>query len=155
MQKAIFLRCLALLVTIPMFPGCDRKPAPTAHRVELREKAGNLIELLPAEGTLPYCLAFSIAERGVVRQLTMGEDDKSLACPPGKPIGNVSFRILPSEGKVRIYVFFSEEKLAAGSLAQQVTELAKSPTFSALDLRVPGKVVSDALDYTPTATPKR
>ena len=128
MQKATIHRCLALLAAIAMFPSCDQKPAQAAHRVELREKSANLIELVPAEGTLPYCLAFSIAERGVVRQLTMGEDDKSLDCPPGKPIGNVPFRMLPNEGTVRIYVFFSEEKLAAGSLAQQVTELAKSPT---------------------------
>jgi hypothetical protein len=143
-------RTLALIGLFSL--GCDSKREAVARRVELRTLRGNRVELVPADGTPPYCLAFSIAQRGTVRQLTMSQEDKSVECPPGKPIGGVPYRIVPSEGKVRIFVFFSSEKLAAASIAQQISELGASPTFGVLDLRLPGKVVSDVLEYTPVDT---
>jgi hypothetical protein len=79
----------------------------------------------------------------------MSEENESLDCPPGQPIGGASFRIPKVEGNVRIYVLFSDDKLRATSVADQMSDLAASPSFSVLDLRLPGKVVSDVLDYRP------
>ena len=54
-----------------------------------------------------------------------------------------SFRIPKAEGKARIFVIFSDQKLAAATVAQQINDLG-TPIFSTLDLRVPGKAVSDS-----------
>src|SRR5215475_10003928 len=86
--------------------GC-KEPAQTVHRVELRKVNGELVELVPLPGTPPHCLAFSIAQ-GVVRQLTMNPENTSVECAPGKPMGGERFRIPAREGKVRIYVLFSD-----------------------------------------------
>jgi len=128
--------------------GCESRPAPGVHRVELRKTSTDLVEFVPKEGAPPYCLVYSIAEHGMIRQLTMNETNESFDCPPGAPIGNMAFRIPKSEGKARIYVIFSDQKLAAATVAQQITDLG-TPNFSTLDLRVPGKAVSDVIEYTP------
>jgi hypothetical protein len=143
----IDLRRLAVLGWLLLI-GCEGRSAPAVHRVELRKTASDLIELVPKEGLPPYCLVYSIAEYGTIRQLTMNETDDSFDCPPGAPIGNTSFRIPKAEGKARIFVIFSDQKLAAASVAQQINDLGK-PHFSTLDLRVPGKAVSDVIEYTP------
>ena len=127
--------------------GCENKPPPVAHRVEIRQ-AGDLLELIPKEGTPPYCLVYSIAEGGTIRQLTMNEENDSFECPAGTPIAKTGFRILKKEGKVRIYIIFSDQKLSASSVAQQINDLGTS-SFNTLDLRVPGKAVTDVIEYTP------
>jgi hypothetical protein len=127
--------------------GCEKKPPPVAHRVEMRQ-AGDLLELVPKEGTPPYCLVYSIAEGGTIRQLTMNEENDSFDCPAGAPIAKSGFRIPKKEGKVRIYIIFSDQKLSASSVAQQINDLGTA-TFNTLDLRVPGKAVTDVIEYTP------
>jgi hypothetical protein len=127
---------------------CESRASPASHRVELRKQPGDLVELVPKEGIPPFCLVFSIAERGTIRQLTMNESNDSFDCPAGAPIGNTSFRIPKSEGKARIYAIFSDQKLLATTVATQISDLG-TPNFSTLDLRVPGKVVSDVIEYTP------
>jgi hypothetical protein len=49
---------------------------------------------------------------------------------------------------VRIYIIFSDQKLSASSVAQQINDLGTS-SFNTLDLRVPGKAVTDVIEYTP------
>ena len=92
---------------------CNQRAQPTVQHVELRKTERESLELVPVAGTPSYCLVFSIAESGVVRQLTMNADDASTHCEPGKPIGGQPFRIPAHEGKVRIYTIFSDQKLAA------------------------------------------
>jgi len=138
---------LAPLFALLLF-GCESRPAPAAHRVEVRQVPGEQLELVPKEGAPPYCLVYSIAERGTIRQLTMNDANESFDCPPGAPIGGTAFRIPKAEGKARIYVIFSDQKLAAASVAQQISDLG-TPNFSTLDLRVPGKAVSDIIEYAP------
>ena len=78
----------------------------------------------------------------------MNETNDSFDCPAGAPIGNTSFRIPKVEGKARIFVIFSDQRLAAATVAQQINDLG-TPNFSTLDLRVPGKAVGDVIEYTP------
>ena len=143
----IAARRLAVLLGLWVI-GCESRPGPVAHRVELRKSSADLVELVPKEGVPPYCLVYSIAEGGTIRQLTMNETNDSFDCPAGAPIGNTSFRIPKAEGKARIFVIFSDQRLAAATVAQQINDLG-TPNFSTLDLRVPGKAVSDVIEYTP------
>ena len=139
-------RRIALLLGFFLL-GCENRPPPVAHRVDVRQ-VEDLVELVPKEGNPPYCLVYSIAEKGTIRQLTMNEENDSFDCPPGAPIAKSGFRIPKKEGKARIFIIFSDQKLSAGTVAQQINDLG-TPNFSALDLRVPGKAVSDVIEYTP------
>src|SRR5258706_14993215 len=128
--------------------GC-KEPVKSAHRVELRKMKGELVELVPLAGTPPNCLAFSISQGGVVRQLTMNAENTSTDCAPGRPIGGEPFRIPAREGKVRIYVLFSDQQLEAQPIADQIHEFAGKPDLTVLDLRAPGRVVTDMVEFTP------
>ena len=130
--------------------GC--KEPTKVHRVELNKVKADTIELIPLEGTPPHCLAFSISQSGVVRQLTMNEENTSADCTPGRPIGNGEpFRIPAREGKVRIYVLFSDQKLEAQPIADQIHEFAGKPDLTVLDLRAPGRVFTDMVEFVPEA----
>jgi hypothetical protein len=128
--------------------GC-KEPAGSVHRVELRRVDGELVELVPLAGTPPYCLAFSIAKGGVVRQLTMNPENTSFDCAPGSPMGGERFRIPAREGKVKIYVLFSDQKLEAQPIADQIHEFAGKPDLTVLDLRAPGRVVTETIEFLP------
>jgi hypothetical protein len=138
---------LVVLLGVVLF-GCESKQPATMHRVEIRPKGPDLVELVPKDGNPPFCLVYSIAEHGTIRQLTMNETNDSFECPAGVPIGNTTYRIPKSEGKAKIFVIYTDQKLLAHTVATQISDLG-TPTFSALDLRVPGKAVSDVVEYTP------
>ncbi len=127
---------------------CNQQ-APSTHRVELRKVGGELVEIVPLQGTPPNCLAFSISESGVVRQLTMNAENTSFVCTAGRPIGDGPFRIPAREGKVRIYVLFGDQPLEAQPIAEQIHELSGKPDFSVLDLRAPGRIVTERVDFAP------
>jgi hypothetical protein len=117
----------------------------------LKQLTGNTVQIVTNQTELKYCLLYTISERGVVRQLTLTRKNESIVCEPGKPIGNVAYRIPVEEGPVRLMVFFSDQALNAGSIAQQVYETAATnPRFTALDLRLPGRVISEVLQFTPS-----
>lgn len=144
----IAARRIAYWVGFSLFGfACDKGPPPVVHKVELRQHE-DLVELVPKAGNPPFCLVYSVAEKGPIRQLTMNEANESFDCPAGEPIAQTGFRIPKKEGKARIYVIFSDQKLNAATVAQQINDLG-TPNFSTLDLRVPGKAVSDVIEYTP------
>jgi hypothetical protein len=137
-----------LLVAI--LAGCAREaPSPT-HRVELRPVSGDTIQIVPAEGQLPYCLAFTHSERGVTRQLTISKTNVSVQCLPGQPVLGQAYRIPVDEGPVRVFVLFSDQRLQAASVVDQITEMEK-PNFNPLDLRLPGRVIVEKQDFIPVA----
>jgi hypothetical protein len=132
--------------------GCPDKDAATAKpstRAELKRLSGGTVEILPTAGQLPFCLIFTTSEKGVIRQLTMTRENKSVKCEPGQPIGAHSYRIPFDEGKVRTHVFFSDQKLNAASVAQQVLEIRDNPKWRAMDLRLPGQVNLETLEFVP------
>lgn len=134
---------LALLVV-----ACARSKAPT-QRVELRRISGNTVQIVPTENQMPYCLIFTHSGKGVVRQLTMSKGNVSVKCPPGEPVLGLAYRIPVEEGPVKIHIFFSDQRLEAGSVANQLNDMAK-PSFSPIDFRLPGKVVVETLDFVPS-----
>ena len=134
--------------------GCS-KPSPPAstQRVELVQKGPASIELVPLAGQPPYCLVFTVAEGGrPIRHLTMLEDKLSPDCPAGEPIASHVFRIPPREGKVKIFVVFSDRALEVDPIARQISDLvSQEQPVTAMDLRAPGRVVVEMLDFTPSA----
>ncbi|MFY0570419.1 hypothetical protein ACN28E_42250 [Archangium lansingense] len=130
--------------------GCtqEQKPAMTA-RAELKTMGGSTVEIIPKEGQHPYCMLFTVSEKGIIRQLTMTRENRSIKCDTGKRIYNSSFRIPVEEGKVRAYVFFSDQRIQAGSVAQQLNDLREKPRLTAMDFRLPGSVTVEMLEFTP------
>jgi len=144
-------RRLAAVTVIAWVLGCESKtpPAPL-HRVELRKLSGGVIELVPLPQQPAWCLVYSVSDGDkVVRQLTMSRDGQSFECPAGEPIGKASFRIPVDEGPVKLYVLFSDQRLSASAMSQQIYDLSSRPTLSVLDLRAPGRLVAERLAFTP------
>jgi hypothetical protein len=132
--------------------GCtqEQKPAvPT--RAELKTLSGSTVEIIPKEGQHPYCMLFTVSEKGIIRQLTMTRENRSIKCDAGKRIYNSSFRIPVEEGKVRAYIFFSDQRIQAGSVAQQLYDLRDKERVTAMDFRLPGSVTVEMLEFTPKA----
>jgi hypothetical protein len=131
------------------FAGCARQPQAPA-RVELRRISGDTIQLVPTEGQLPYCLAFTHSQHGVTRQLTISKTNVSVQCPVGQPVLGQSYRVPVEEGKVHVFVLLSDQRLQAASVVDQITEMDK-PSFTPMDLRLPGRVIVETIDFTPVA----
>jgi hypothetical protein len=121
--------------------------------MQVRRLGGAVVEFVPAPGQLPFCLVYSMSERGVVRQLTMTHENKSVPCEPNAPLLGLSFRIPLEEGSVRLYSVFSDQKLNAASIGEQIFELSGRRSVSAMDLRAPGKIALEVTDFVPTDEP--
>ncbi|HYO58242.1 hypothetical protein [Archangium sp.] len=130
--------------------GCQQEQKPAVPtRAELKTLSGSTVEIIPKEGQHPYCMLFTVSEKGVIRQLTMTRENRSIKCDAGKRIYNSSFRIPVEEGKVRAYIFFSDQRIQAGSVAQQLYDLRDKTRLTAMDFRLPGAVAVETLEFTP------
>jgi hypothetical protein len=139
----------AALLLAALLAACSKNPDAAAKRASIQAMGPASIRILPAPQQYPWCLAYTVSEKGVIRQLTMSQSNESLPCKAGEAIGDTTYAIPPAEGKVRVYVIFSDRKLDALPIGAQVHEMAKSPAFSAMDLRAPGLVLMETLDFTP------
>jgi hypothetical protein len=128
------------------------KPPPAPHRMEIREVTGNTVQFIPAPDQLPYCLIFTESEKGVTRQMTMTQSNQSALCPAGEPVLGLRFRIPADEGRVHVRVLFSDQRLQAATLAEQVVGMA-NPAFNPMDLRLPGRVLLESIDFVPKEEP--
>jgi hypothetical protein len=130
--------------------GCQQEQKPVVPtRAELRAVSGSTVELIPKEGQHPYCMLFTVSEKGIIRQLTMTRENRSIKCPAGKRIYNSSFRVPVEEGKIRAYIIFSDQRIQAGSVAQQLYDLRDKERVTAMDFRLPGSVAVEMLEFTP------
>lgn len=140
------------LVVLALGSGCTenaKKPLPP--RAEIRSLGGSTVEIIPAAEQLPYCLVYTISERGVLRQLTMTPENRSIPCEAGQPIANTRFRIPADEGKVKAVIVFSDQLINAGSVAEQLQDLKGRERITALDMRLPGRAFVETLEFQPTA----
>lgn len=140
------------LLAVGFLSGCPEKRSPL-RRAELHRLGGNTIELVPTEGQLPYCLIFTTSGRGVIRQLTMTRENRSVPCEAGKAIGGTTYRIPIDEGAIKVVIFFSDRKLNATSIAEQIVEMTGRSSFNAMDLRLPGQVNTEVLEFSPEEAP--
>jgi hypothetical protein len=145
-------RTLAVLVCAShLLAGCKKPAAPTAH-LEIRQVAPNVVQFIPGPDQLPYCLIYTQSAKGVTRQMTMTQSNQSVLCPAGEPVLGLRFRLPADEGRVKVRVLFSDQRLQATELAAQVVEMA-SLTFDPMNLRLPGRVVLESLDFSPAEEP--
>ena len=143
--------CAALLII--SISACSERKASVIPRAEIRKVQGEVIEIVPTAGQFPYCLVFTTASNGVTRQLTITRQNKSVRCESGVPIGKTSYRIPVEEGSVKVHVFFSDQPLDATSVAIQIADSLGTPDFKPMNLRLPGRVVSQTLDFAPSVEP--
>jgi hypothetical protein len=136
------------LAALILIAGCG-EPKAAAKRVELKTVGPGAIELVPRAGQLPYCLVLTVAESGVVRQLTPLAPNEAIECPAGAPIGGVTYRLPRAEGAVRVHVIFADRRIDGRPVAAQVRELGASRQFTAMDLRAPGNVALESLTVQP------
>jgi hypothetical protein len=137
------------LVLAALLAACSKSPDAATKRASIQVMGPASIRIIPAAQQYPWCLAYTVSEKGVIRQLTMSQSNESLECKAGEAIGDTTYAIPPAEGKARIYVIFSDRKLEALPIGAQVHEMAKSPAFTAMDLRAPGLVLMETLEFTP------
>jgi hypothetical protein len=123
-------------------------PQPFQHRLEVHAVTGNTVQFIPAADQLPYCLIFTQSEKGVTRQMTMTQSNQSVTCPKGEPVLGQRFRIPVDEGTVHVRVLFSDQRLQAAEVAEQVVSMS-DPAFDPINLRLPGRVLFDSVDYVP------
>jgi hypothetical protein len=130
--------------------GCTKEgtQGPPA-RAQIRKVSGSTMEVVPTEGQLPYCLLYTVSEKGIIRQLTMTRENRSIKCDSGRPIANTSFRVPVQEGKVKVYIIFSDQRIQAGSVAQQLYELRDRPRVTGMDFRLPGQAFVEMLEFAP------
>jgi hypothetical protein len=132
--------------------GCQKQEKPAVPtRAEVRSLGGSTVEFIAKDGQHPFCLLYTVSEKGIIRQLTMTRENRSIKCDSGKRIYNSSFRIPVEEGKVRAYIFFSDQRINAGSVAQQLYDLRDKERVTAMDFRLPGAVSVETLEFTPQA----
>jgi len=143
------MRALRTVVLLGCLAGCAQKDGAASARAELRHLGGARFQVVPSAEQLPYCLVFTVSDQGVTRQLTMTRENRSIRCEAGKPVFNTSFLVPPEEGPVRAYVLFSDQRLSAGSIAQQLYDNAARGHVTATDFRVPGTLVVETLRFDP------
>ena len=131
---------------------CSKSQTPFTARMEVHSLSANIVQFIPAPDQLPYCLIYTQTAKGVTRQMTMTGSNESVACPAGEPVLGRRFRLTSDEGLIRVRVLFSDQRLQAAQVASQVVDMA-SPAFNPMNLRLPGKVVLESIEYVPTDEP--
>jgi hypothetical protein len=69
-------------------------------------------------------------------------------------MGRTTYRIPADEGPVKVHIFFSDQRLDASSVAQQIAESVGTPDFNPVNFRLPGRVYVETLEYVPTDEPQ-
>jgi len=126
-------------------------PAPPVEKVKLNRVGGTTFELVTGDSKLPYCLAFTVAQNGTIRQLTMGKDNLSFHCPTGKAIGGHSFKVPLEEGPVKVHVLQTSQRVSAASVARQILDLSATQSLHPLNLRLPGEASLTTMEFAPEA----
>jgi hypothetical protein len=143
MNRLLLLTTLALSMACP-----DSKPA-MITRAALNRTGGTTFEIVPTAEQFPYCLAYTVAQNGLTRQLTMSTKNTSFECPGGKPVAGHSFRVPMTDGPVKVIVLFTSQPVKAGSVSLQLLESANRQAINVMDLRLPGNASLEALEFTP------
>lgn len=136
---------------------CEKAGAPAPPRVDVERVGPASVKLIPRPGQHPFCLVLTVAENGVVRQLTPLDPNESIACPAGAPIGagTYALAIRPQDGAVRIHVVLSDRKLDGAPVAAQVRELGRDRRLTAMDLRAPGNVALETIELSAAPAPAK
>lgn len=140
------MRTLALLCVAVI--ACSKPAEPPPKRATLKPVTGSTFELIPAPGQWPFCLAYTVSTKGVIRQLTMSAENTSFTCAAGQPIGLHAYRVPASEPSVKVLVLFTSQSVNAGSVSHQLIEMKAPASVTAMELRLPGQAALEVLDFT-------
>ncbi len=140
-MRTLALLCVAVLA-------CSKPAEPLPKRATLKAVTGSTFELIPAAEQWPFCLAYTVSAKGVIRQLTMSAENTSFNCVAGQPIGLHAYRVPASEPSVKVLVLFTSQSVNAGSVSQQLIELKTPASITAMELRLPGQAALEVLDFT-------
>jgi hypothetical protein len=69
-------------------------------------------------------------------------------------MGKTTYRIPAEEGAVKVHIFFSDQRLDASAVAQQIAEAVGTPDFNPVNFRLPGRVYVETLEFVPTTEPQ-
>ncbi len=143
MRLADVLVCLACL-------SCQKAADPTAappRRATLKPLTATSFELIPEPGQAPYCLAYTVSAKGVIRLLTMSADNLSFECPAGEPIGHHPYRVPETEPTVKVLVLFTSQQISSTTVSAQLLDANRAASLTAMDLRLPGQAALELLDF--------
>jgi len=132
-----------------LLAGCPKEGPEGNERVTLKRTGDATFELIPGTGQPEYCLVYTVASNGLLRQLTMSAKNQSFDCKPGQPVGARQYRVPLSDGAVKVLVLFTSEPVHAGSVSQQLLEAQDPTKLSVLNLRLPGNATLATLDFEP------
>lgn len=116
-------------------------------RVRIRPVSAASFELVPEPNQYPYCLAYTVSVKGVLRLLTMSEAKASFECPAGEPVGHHPFRVPATEPSVKILVLFTSQAVSATTVSQQLLETSNPAALKGIDLRLPGQAALEWVDF--------
>lgn len=139
-------RWIIASLAVVFLAGCHGSSSTPVHRMTLDKVTADTFRVVPTQGQLPYCLVFTRAKSGTLRQLTMVTDNRSVKCPAGKPVLGLTFRAPVSEGPVKVLAFFSDKRINAGRITEVLSE---KPNATALDFSLPGQVFVASDVFTP------
>lgn len=143
------MRRTALTLALLLCAACAKPESAPVRRASLNRTGGTTFEIVPAKGQQPYCLAYTVNRSGLTRLLTMSQTNQSLECAPTRPLGGHAYKTPFNEGPVRVYVFFSSQKLNAGAVSEQLLEAKDRQSLSVMSMRLHGNVALEALDFAP------
>jgi hypothetical protein len=81
----------------------------------------------------------------------MSSQNLSFECKAGRPVGGRSFKAPIEEGAVKMYVLFTSEPVNAAAVTEQLLDQPDLSKLSAMDLRLPGRVQLETLEFAPEA----
>ena len=139
-----------LFLSVGALVACKSASSTPPARFSLEALGGERFALVPLPGQLPYCLAYTVSERGVLRQLVRPVDERAPACPAGERIGGTVFRAPHEEGTVKALVLFASEPLRAKTISTQLGELKNPGAVRAVDIRAPGETALGVLEFHPS-----
>lgn len=145
MRPLLVVASLSLSLAV----GCEKPAAAPTKRAVLNRTGGTTFEIIPSPGQHEHCLAYTVSRSGLTRQLTMSRGNQSFDCAAGRPVGGHAYRVPLNEGPVRVYVFFTSQKVNAAAVSQELLDAPDRQALSAMNMRLPGNVALEALDFSP------
>ncbi|MGV3622230.1 MAG: hypothetical protein ACO1OB_15510 [Archangium sp.] len=143
------MRSVFVIASLLLAVACDKPAAGSNKRASLNRTGGTTFEVIPSADQHQHCLIYTVSRSGLTRQMTMSGNNQSFDCIAGRPIGGHSYRVPLNEGPVRVYVFFTSQKVNAAAVSQELLEAPNRQALSAMNMRLPGNVTLETLDFTP------
>lgn len=148
-QSARAMRPLIAIVSMLLVVGCEKSPSGPMRRASLNRTGGTTFEIVPSEGQHPHCLAYTVSRSGLTRQLTMSGANQSFDCAASRPVGGHAYKVPINEGPVRVYVFFTSQRVNAAAVSQELIDAPDRQALAVMNMRLPGSVALEVLDFVP------